>query len=97
MQQSSSGAHTLGRLECTGQAAVSSSANGLPTSCTDLWWIGHSLNGFYSVMGLKKVESVYCDFTKLPTDSGRTDTGLIFLFNIITIMCLEHYEYLLIF
>ena len=25
----------------------------------------------YSVMGEKQVESVYCDFTKLPTDSGK--------------------------
>ena len=62
-----SGIHTLGRFECTGQVAVS----GMPKSCVDLWRIGHSLSGLYSVMGTKQVESVYCDFTKLPTDSGR--------------------------
>ena len=65
---SSSGVHTLGRFECTGQVAVS----GRPTSCTDLWRIGHSLSGLYSVMGTEQVESVYCDFTKLPTDSGKS-------------------------
>ena len=64
---SSSGVYTLGRLECTGQVTV----NGRPTSCADLWQIGHSLSGLYSVMmGDKQVESVYCNFTKLPTDSG---------------------------
>ena len=44
---SSSGVHTLGRLECTGQVAVV----GIPKSCADLWRIGHSLRGLYSVMG----------------------------------------------
>ena len=32
----SSGAHTLGPFECTGQAAVSGSSNGMPTSSKDL-------------------------------------------------------------
>jgi hypothetical protein len=45
--------------------------NGLPSSCGDLKMIGHTLNGFYSVMGLAKMESVYCDFTKLPDDAGK--------------------------
>ena len=63
----SSGVHTLGKFECTGQVAVV----GMLKSCTDLWRIGHTLNGLYSVMEAKRVESVYCDFTKLPTDSGR--------------------------
>ena len=63
---SSSGIHTLGRFECTGQVVVS----GMPKSCADLWRIGHSVSGLYSVMGAKQVESVYCDFTKLPTESG---------------------------
>jgi hypothetical protein len=47
------------------------SINGLPSSCGDLKMIGHTLNGFYSVMGLAKMESVYCDFTKLPDDAGK--------------------------
>jgi vacuolar-type H+-ATPase subunit I/STV1 len=45
--------------------------NGLPSSCEDLKLIGHTLNGFYFVMGPAKMESVYCDFTKLPSDAGK--------------------------
>jgi hypothetical protein len=44
---------------------------GLPSSCGDLKMIGHIWSGFYSVMGLAKMESVYCDFTKLPDDAGK--------------------------
>jgi hypothetical protein len=51
------------------QSAVA--INGLPSSCADLKMIGHTLNGFYSVMGSTKMESVYCDFTKLPSDAGK--------------------------
>ncbi len=63
--ETSSGVHTLGRLVCT------VTFSGLPKSCEDLWFIGHTLNGFYSVMGSAKMESVYCDFTKLPDDAGK--------------------------
>ncbi|XP_046451016.1 uncharacterized protein LOC124199278 [Daphnia pulex] len=63
---SSSGVHTLGRFECTGQVTVS----GMATSCLDLWRIGHTLSGLYSVVGTNMVESVYCDFTKIPSDVG---------------------------
>jgi hypothetical protein len=45
--------------------------NGLPSSCGDLKMIGHTLNGFYSVLGSSMIESVYCDFTKLPDDAGN--------------------------
>jgi hypothetical protein len=65
--ETSSGVHTLGRLVCTGLVTLT----GLPKSCQDLWLIGHTLNGFYSVMGSAKMESVYCDFTKLPDDTGK--------------------------
>ncbi len=51
------------------QSAVA--INGLPSSCGDLKIIGHSLNGFYFVMGPVKMESVFCDFTKLPDDEGK--------------------------
>ena len=71
---SSSGIHTLGRFECTGQVAVS----GMPKSCADLWRIGHSLSGLYSVMGTKQVASVYCDFSKLPIDSGNWHLNYVF-------------------
>ena len=62
----SSGIHTLGRFECSGSVSLT----GLPTSCKDLLLIGHTLNGFYSVMGSAMMESVYCDFTKLPDNTG---------------------------
>ena len=45
--------------------------NGLPTSCADLQIIGHTLNGFYSVAGSAMMESVYCDFSKLPADQSK--------------------------
>jgi hypothetical protein len=50
--------------------SASVSINGLPSSCSDLKTIGHTLNGFYSVMGSAMMESVYCDFFKLPSDEG---------------------------
>ncbi|XP_046645838.1 uncharacterized protein LOC124336182 [Daphnia pulicaria] len=62
--ETSSGVHTLGQLVCT------ATFSGLPKSCQDLRLIGHTLNGFYSVMGSAKMESVYCDFTKLSGDEG---------------------------
>ena len=67
--------------ECTAEATDSVpfinnqsavvSINGLPSSCADLKMIGHIWSGFYFVMGLAKMESVYCDFTKLPDDAGK--------------------------
>ena len=47
------------------------SINGLPSSCDDLKIIGHTLNGFYSIAGSAMMESVYCDFSKLPSDPGN--------------------------
>ena len=46
--------------------------NGLPSSCGDLKMIGHTLNGFYSIVGTTMMESVYCDFNKLPSDPGNS-------------------------
>ncbi len=59
--------------ERTAAAANGSAAsiNGLPSSCSDLKMIGHIWNGFYSVVGSAMMESVYCDFSKLPTDPGN--------------------------
>jgi hypothetical protein len=65
--ETSSGIHTLGRFECSGTVALTR----MPTSCEDLWLVGHTLNGFYSVMGSAMMESVYCDFTKLPGNDGN--------------------------
>jgi hypothetical protein len=65
----SSGVHTLGRLVCAGSVAL----NGFPTSCVDLWLIGHTLKGFYSsIQGVKMMEAVYCDFTQLPDDPSKS-------------------------
>jgi len=65
LANSSFGIHTLGKLECSGRAG-----DKMPESCDDLWKIGHTLNGFYDVKGEKEVRSVYCDFTKIPGDTG---------------------------
>ena len=51
------------------QSAVS--VNGLPSSCSDLKLIGHTLNGFYSIVGSAVMESVFCDFSKLPSDPSK--------------------------
>ena len=67
LTQASSGIHTLGRLECSGIVAVTE----LPTSCKDLWLIGHTLNGIFPIMGSAMTEFVYCDFIKLPGDEGK--------------------------
>ena len=45
--------------------------NGLPSSCGDLRMIGHIWNGIYFVMGSAMMESVYCDFSKVPSDPGK--------------------------
>jgi hypothetical protein len=57
------------RTAAANQSAVA--INGLPSSCDDLKIIGHTLNGFYSIAGSAMIESVYCDFNKLPTDPGN--------------------------
>jgi hypothetical protein len=62
-------AATASVLISNNQSAVA--INGLPSSCADLKMIGHIWSGFYSVMGLAMMESVYCDFTKLPDDAGK--------------------------
>lgn len=63
----SSGNHTLGRFVCSGKSTV----NRMPTSCQELWKIGHTLNGLYSVAGSKSVQVVYCDFSKPFSDPGK--------------------------
>lgn len=61
--------HKLGRMECNGKVVL----NGMPASCEDLWRIGYTLTGLYSIRGSSsnKVETVYCDFNKLPGDEGK--------------------------
>jgi hypothetical protein len=55
--------------------------NGLPSSCADLKSMGHIWNGFYSVMGNTTMESVYCDFTKPPSDAGNFDYSAYCMFS----------------
>ena len=45
-------------------------ATGIPKSCVDLRKNGHTANGLYLIAGTEKVETVFCDLTKLPKDSG---------------------------
>ena len=44
-------------------------ASEMPKNCNDLNAIGHT-TGIHLVMGTKQIETVYCDFTKLPSDLG---------------------------
>lgn len=61
--------YKIGRLECSGKVVL----NGMPTSCQDLWRVGYILSGIYSIKGSSsRVETVYCDFNKLPGDEGET-------------------------
>lgn len=60
------GIFTLGPLECSSRQSVPDR----PTSCRDLWLLGHSLSGFYDVQEGPLVASVYCDFRKMPADTG---------------------------
>lgn len=66
--------HTLGRLECSGKVVL----NGMPSSCQDLWRIGYTLSGLYSIKGSSsnKIETVYCDFSKLPGDQGAVTSSI---------------------
>ncbi len=68
------------------QSAVA--INGLPSSCADLKMIGHIWNGFYSVMGSAKMESVYCDFTKPSDNEGKR-----FRFSTIIQLQLSHFKF----
>ena len=59
-----SGRHTLGRLECKG---VADETGLVPSSCQDLWRLGHSQSGFYSVRDNKEsqqIETVFCNMTQ---------------------------------
>jgi hypothetical protein len=43
----------------------------MPSSCGDLKLSGHTLNGFYSIVGSSMMEFVFCDFSRLPIDPGK--------------------------
>jgi hypothetical protein len=58
-----------GTIDGIGSSSVTFS--GMPSSCEDLGLIGHTLSGLYSVMGTEQVETVYCDFSKLPGETSK--------------------------
>jgi hypothetical protein len=85
MLSSSSGVYTLGPLECSGKVEVKR----LPSSCEDLWRMGHIFSGFHTVMGDKNLDIVYCDFTKSPDQQSKINFYqllLNFLFRIMQIV-----------
>ncbi|XP_046456215.1 uncharacterized protein LOC124203584 [Daphnia pulex] len=43
----------------------------MPTSCWDLQRMGQKINGFFLVKGLKKMETVYCDFYPNQNDKQK--------------------------
>ena len=73
----SSGHYRLGRLECTGFVAF----EGMPGSCEDLKRIGHQFSGFYTVKVNSKVQTIYCDMSKLPGDEGNWFKWMLTQFN----------------
>jgi len=59
--------YTLGRLQCTGKAPVTSK----PESRKTLFQMGHTLSGFYLLKsGSTKIVTSYCDFSKGSTEVG---------------------------
>lgn len=49
-----------------------------PTSCQELFLIGHQLSGFYQIKaaGGTKIKTVYCDFNQIPGTAGyQVDVG----------------------
>nr|CAH0111139.1 unnamed protein product [Daphnia galeata] len=46
----------------------------MPTSCADLQRIGNKKNGFFSIMGQNKIQTVHCNFTKQQTDQNFQNT-----------------------
>jgi hypothetical protein len=53
-------------------AVIQLAPSGIPRSCADLKNRGHSLNGVYSIVGAKSVETVHCDFCKPTGDPGKS-------------------------
>ena len=53
-------------------------ASGIPKSCADLRYLGHSASGLYLIMGTVKVETVYCDFSVLPSNTSKCTFHVLF-------------------
>ena len=66
--------HRLSEVNITHQQSKSTngpSGNQYPSSCDDLYKMGHTLSGVYSVIGSRSVETVYCDFYKTQNQLGN--------------------------
>ncbi len=46
-------------------------SSGMPKSCADLQRMGHIWSGFYSIMGDKQVDTVFCDFAKVSDEPSK--------------------------
>ncbi|XP_057376926.1 uncharacterized protein LOC130698163 [Daphnia carinata] len=55
-------------ITCTCKADDLTTVNRIPGSCSDLVDIGYTKSGLYSVLNGKQIQTVYCDFTKNPSD-----------------------------
>ena len=65
--------YRLSEVNITHQQSKSTngpSGNQYPSSCDDLYKMGHTLSGVYSVIGSRSVETVYCDFYKTQNQLG---------------------------
>jgi hypothetical protein len=65
--------HRVSEVNITHQQSKSTngpSGNQYPSSCDDLYKMGHTLSGVYSVIGSRSVETVYCDFYKTQNQLG---------------------------
>ncbi|XP_059351512.1 uncharacterized protein LOC130694055 [Daphnia carinata] len=58
------GEYKVSRLRCQGKAKTEA----MPRSCKDLWRMGHTLNGIYSIRGAKRIRIVLCQFDKRPDE-----------------------------
>jgi len=70
------GRHQLGKLECSGRKQVLRK----PTSCHDLYLIGHQFSGYYLVQDVTGDNwlTVYCNFDFAPEDTS-TKSSFIYL------------------
>jgi hypothetical protein len=73
MTSTSVAKHTVGKLECSGRSMT----DGMPKSCRQLWLMGHTLSGFYTVMDEenKVLKSVFCDMTRPNEAEGMIQIG----------------------
>jgi len=76
-----SGVFNLGKLECSGSFGTLIEE---PTGCRDLYQLGHTNNGFYTVRGIgansNNIETVFCNF-RVPA----INDGMFLFFFIITL------------